>query len=169
MCNSQFYISGKGPMGSDFTMVFYGDNSDLFLSSVYGTRHNITVQYCSDIDVANGFYKNQQFFVTRRDMVHAILPDIIMMPCPKWLLHQFYPASSAISPGGGGGFKNTYDELLNLRVLKYSPVNKINIFQCMGEIFCVEFQRYPLKFHTKHLTHTLKDMIFVQHWNFKSS
>ena len=64
--------------------------------------------------------------------------------------------------------KNTY-ELLNLRALKFSPVNKIYIFQCMGNIFCVEFQRYPLKFHTKYLTHTLKDMNFIQHWNFKSS
>ena len=60
----------------------------------------------------------------------------------------------------GGRFKNTY-ELLNLRALKFSPVNKIRIFQCMGKIFCVEFQRYPLKFHTKYLNHTLKDMIFV--------
>ena len=68
----------------------------------------------------------------------------------------------------GGHFKNTY-ELLNLRALKYSPVNKIHIFQCMGKIFCVEFQRYPLKFHTKYLTHTLRDTIFIQHWNFKSS
>ena len=31
----------------------------------------------------------------------------------------------------GGRFKNTY-ELLNLRALKFSPVNKIRIFQCMG-------------------------------------
>ena len=29
----------------------------------------------------------------------------------------------------------------------------------MGKIFCVEFQRVPMKFHTKYLTHTLKDMI----------
>ena len=29
----------------------------------------------------------------------------------------------------GGGFKNAY-ELLNLRALKFSPVNKIHIFQC---------------------------------------
>ena len=62
----------------------------------------------------------------------------------------------------GGRFNNTY-ELLNLRALKFSPVKKIHIFQCMGKIFCVEFQRYPLKFHTKYLTHTLKDMIFIQH------
>ena len=62
----------------------------------------------------------------------------------------------------GGHFKNTY-ELLNLRALKFSPANKIHIFQCMSKIFCVEFQRYPLKFHTKYLTHTLKDMIFIQH------
>ena len=70
----------------------------------------------------------------------------------------------------GGVSKNTY-ELLNLRALKFSLANKIHIFQCMGKIFCVEFQRYPLKFHTKYLTHTLKDMIFIQHWNlrFKSS
>ena len=64
--------------------------------------------------------------------------------------------------GSGGRFKNTY-ELLNLRALKYSPVNKIHIFQCVGKIFRVEFQRYPLKFHTKYLTHTLKGMIFIQH------
>ena len=29
----------------------------------------------------------------------------------------------------------------------------------MGKIFCVEFQRVPLKFHTKYLTHTLNDML----------
>ena len=68
----------------------------------------------------------------------------------------------------GGRFKNTY-ELLNLRALKFSPMNKIHIFQCMVKIFCVEFQREPLKFQTKYLTHTLKDITFIQHWNFKSS
>ena len=73
--------------------------------------------------------------------------------------------SFSIERGQGGRFKKTY-ELLNLRALKISPVNKIQIFQCMGKIFCVEFQRYPLKFHTKYLTHTLKDTIFIQHWNF---
>ena len=35
-----------------------------------------------------------------------------------------------------GCFKNNY-ELSNLRALKVSPVNKIDIFQCMGKIFCV--------------------------------
>ena len=73
-----------------------------------------------------------------------------------------------VNRGAGGRFKNTY-ELLNQRALKFSYVNKIHIFPCMGKIFCVEFQRYPLKFHTKYLTHTLKDMIFMQFWNFKSS
>ena len=54
----------------------------------------------------------------------------------------------------GGRFKNT-DELLNLRALKFSPLNKICLSHCMGKIFCVEFQRYPLKFHTN---------IFPIHW-----
>ena len=53
----------------------------------------------------------------------------------------------------GGRFKNTY-ELLNLRALKFSPVNKIHMFQCTGKIFCVEFQRYPLKLHTKYFPYT---------------
>ena len=68
----------------------------------------------------------------------------------------------------GGHFKNAY-ELLNLRALKTSMLYKNCIFQCMGKIFCVEFQRVPLKFHTKHLTHTLNDVDFIHRWKFKSS
>ena len=66
---------------------------------------------------------------------------------------------------------NAY-ELLNLTVFKPPPhptpptLNKIHIFQCMGIIFCVEFQRVSLKVHTKYLTHTLTDAIFIY---FKSS
>ena len=59
----------------------------------------------------------------------------------------------------GGRFKKTC-ELLSLRALKFSPVNKMHIFQWMVKIFCVYFQRVPLKFHTKYLTHTLKNVIF---------
>ena len=64
----------------------------------------------------------------------------------------------------GGRFKNTYG-FLNRRALK-SAMDKIYILQCNGMIFCVEFQRYPSKFHTKYRTYTLKDMIFIQRWNF---
>ena len=35
-------------------------------------------------------------------------------------------------------------DLLNLRALKFSHVNEIHIVQCMGKVFCVEFQRVPL-------------------------
>ena len=57
-------------------------------------------------------------------------------------------------------FENVY-ELLNLRALKFSPVDKIHIFQCMGKIFRMKFQRVPIKFHTKYLTHILKGAIFI--------
>ena len=67
-----------------------------------------------------------------------------------------------------GRFKNAY-ELLNLRALKISMLYKNHIFQCMSMIFCVEFQRVPLKFHTKYHTHTLKDVDFIRRWQFKSS
>ena len=39
----------------------------------------------------------------------------------------------------------------------------------MDKMFCGEFGRVTLKFHTKYLTHTLKDAILIQRWNFKSS
>ena len=44
----------------------------------------------------------------------------------------------------GGRFKNTY-ELLNLGALKFSHVNKIHIFQCMGKMFCVGTFEIPHK------------------------
>ena len=67
-----------------------------------------------------------------------------------------------------GHFKKAY-ELLNLSALKFIPVHKMHILQCMGKVFCVEFQSVPLNFHIKYLTHTLKDAIFIQCWNFKIS
>ena len=57
-----------------------------------------------------------------------------------------------------GRFRNAY-ELINLGAFKYSLLNKLRIFQCTCEIFCVEFQRVPLKFNTKYLSHTLNDMM----------
>ena len=89
---------------------------------------------------------------------------LLIVMSPKW--QPFCPGQNMRRVRGA--FQNTY-ELLNLRALKFSHMKKIHIFQCMCQIFCVEFQRYPLKFHTKYLTHTLKDMIFIQRWNFKSS
>ena len=81
------------------------------------------------------------------------------------------PLPVAIHPigeGGGGHLKNTY-ELVNLEARKFSFINKLHIFKYMGKIFCVEFQRKPLTFHTKYLTHTLKGTIFIQYCKFKSS
>ena len=48
----------------------------------------------------------------------------------------------------GRGFWNTY-ELLNLKALKIAICYENRMFQCMGKIFCVQLQRYPLKFQTK--------------------
>ena len=73
----------------------------------------------------------------------------------------------------GGHFKNTY-ELLNLRALKFSHVNTICIFQCMGKIFCVEFQRY-LWNSTQNILHIhwkisfLYNMDILRALRFKSS
>ena len=50
-------------------------------------------------------------------------------------------------------------------LLKFQSCIKIISFN----VFCVEFQRVSLKFHTKYLTHTLKDVGFTHRWKFKSS
>ena len=66
-----------------------------------------------------------------------------------------------------GTFENHY-EVVNLWALKVLLLNKLHIFQCMGEIFCVKFQWAHLKCHTKHLIHSLCDAIFIWCWKFKS-
>ena len=67
---------------------------------------------------------------------------------------------SVAQMGPGGRFKNTC-EFLDLRASQISILDEICIFQCMCKIICVEFQREPLKFHTKYLTYTLKDVHFI--------
>ena len=65
-----------------------------------------------------------------------------------------------------GAFKNA-DVLLNLRAPNITTLYKNNIFQCVGKVYCAEFQKYPLRFHTKYLTHTLKDVYCIHRWQFK--
>ena len=57
-------------------------------------------------------------------------------------------------------FENAY-ERLNLSALKRSMLYKNHIFHRKGKIFCVEFQRVPLKFHTKYFIQTLKHEDFI--------
>ena len=52
----------------------------------------------------------------------------------------YFPCLISDTAESGDPFKNAYD-LLHLRALKFSHLNKMHIFQCMGEIFCVEVQR----------------------------
>ena len=57
--------------------------------------------------------------------------------------------------GGGVGMgylKNDYG-LLNLRAFRISMLNTTQIVQCMGYMFLVEVQKYPLKFQSNYVTH----------------
>ena len=81
-------------------------------------------------------------------------------------LEIFGTADCRMCPSWGGGSKWLY-QLENVGALESSLFSKLHIFQCVGKIFCMEFQRYPLKFHTIYLTHTLKDTIFIQFTNAK--
>ena len=98
--------------------------------------------------LSEGDWLRDEIHLTFASMVHSTHPDKLIRT--------------------EGRFKNAY-ELLNLRPLKISMLHKNHIFQCMGYIVCVEFQRVPLKFHTKYVTHTLKDIYIIHRWRFKSS
>ena len=118
------------------------------------------------------FNHNSNIFIQENAFEKVICQIEPILSLPQWVKMQFFffedhthMVEFAVP---GGHFKNAY-EFLTLRTLKISIFHKNFIFQCMGKIFCVEFQRYPLKFHTKHLTHTLKDVYFMHRWKFKSS
>ena len=72
-----------------------------------------------------------------------------------------------------GHLKNAHKlmnyDLINLTLLNFFFSINNTSFSGMGKLFCVEFQRVPLKFHTKYLAHTLKDAIFIQCWKLVSS
>ena len=65
--------------------------------------------------------------------------------CCHWLIGLQQCLVISVKPGGGGGelghFKNIYG-LLNLRAVKFLPVNKMHIFQCMAKLFCANFKGY---------------------------
>ena len=116
------------------------------------TNHKIKEHY---IDNITSHYITSHITSHHTKCDHITSPHITQM----WKLRGTARLLSA-----GGRFKNAY-ELLSLSALKFSFVNKKHIFQSMDKIFCVEFLRVPLRFHTKYLTHTLKDTIFIQSWN----
>ena len=138
------------------------------------------------------FYDSRQIYPCFYDPGHILLyffdPRLHLSRC-FWAVYIIVVALSAIScfflglcnqslngfiwltlnsSSAGGHFKNTY-ELLNPRALKIPLLYIYRILQFMGWIFCVEFQRFPLKFHTKYLTQTLKDVHFIHGWKCKSS
>ena len=105
----------------------------------------------------------------RQDVINKTVMFILFCPRVSIIISIcFYVLGPFRISCSWGRSKNT-NELLNLRALKISALYKISIFQCMGKISWVEFQRYPLKFLTKYLTHTLKDTYFIHMWQFRSS
>ena len=73
------------------------------------------------------------------------------IPWSCWLLDDLQLRTNVIR----GRSKNV-SEFSILRAPEFPIIYNNPIFQCMGKIFCVEFHRISLEFHTKYVTHTLK-------------
>ena len=101
-----------------------------------------TGEYISDVTWALWRLKSLTTWLFIQQLVQASNKynwNEVHITVPFWIQHK----------GPGGRFNNAY-ELLNLRALKISMLYKSHIFQCMGKIFCVEFQRVPLSFEIPH-------------------
>ena len=68
-----------------------------------------------------------------------------------------------------GGVSKTLTSSLLWELLDIHFSTDFTSFKSMDKICCVELQRVPLKFHTKYLTHTLKETTFIPSSKFKSS
>ena len=133
---------------------------------------------CHFLDFADKIFKrfflNENFWISNRFSLkyvpHSLIdnkPTLVQIKIIfTHYLNQWWPSLLMLDLYD---FWGAFQKGLNLRPLKFSHVNKMHIFQWMAKIFCVEFQRGPLKFHAKYLSHTLKDVIFIQHLHFKSS
>ena len=69
--------------------------------------------------------------------------------------------------GGGGGGEGILKK--HVRVLIFSTLFKTVSCNVWARYFCVEFHIYPLIFPTEYLAHTLKDIQFIERWQFKNS
>ena len=86
----------------------------------------------------------------------------------KWKMFPFNDAIMITSqfqcPTPGGRLTKAYDVTIQRYRNLHAKIedSKIHILRCMGSKFCVKFQRFPLKFHTKFWTHTTQNMHFTR-------
>ena len=103
--------------------------------------------------MAPSHYQNQCWLIIRDILWHSPENNFIMSAQADILWNDFKYCSFNITASSSRG-QRVNQILFSLLII----LNKNHLFQCMGEIFCVEYQRFPLKFHTKYLTHALKDV-----------
>ena len=79
------------------------------------------------------------------------------------LLHVHWHYGSTHS-GTGARLTKAYDVTIQRYRNLHAKIedSKIHILRCMGSKFCVKFQRFPLKFHTKFWTHTTQNVHFTR-------
>ena len=97
------------------------------------------------VNVNQSCYKRDAVYLLWREH-HTVISAQSLVPVGVW--SDQHPWNKI-----WGRFKKAY-ELVNLGIFKSSLLNKIHIFQCMGEIFCLQFQNVHLNLHTKYLNHT---------------
>ena len=151
MSHERHYVSGHRPFVCLFKGVFVlisKSHQRSTLLSLCEWNLPVTLQRASNVQSVSMPWRHQgsswssTISINSNDVVWWIKRCFEIID----IFADIHNVGSPLAGLQGRRFKNTY-ELLNLRALKFSPANKIYIFQCMGKIFFVEFQRYPLKFH----------------------
>ena len=135
------------------TDTIFGENTDTVRVNLYVTPRPPPVilfkssRLICDVDMGLMIWKNKRG-------ISASVYWVVRCFIVRFHESQFHDTCIWWS---GDHFKNV------CKCWNFLLLNRIHIFQCMGKIFCGEFQSEPLKFHTKYLSRTSKDMIFIKH------
>ena len=116
---------------------------------------NADVNYTIKYKLPWKFYKRLNIFVRRNSFENAVCKMVNILSWSQYVTmmdadvdstwyDNFFLTSDQLIMLPGEHFKNAY-ELLNPGALKFSPVNRIPIFQCMGKIFSKSTFEIPHK------------------------
>ena len=101
---------------------------------------------------------NREELVRFEDQVRELSSEVSVLRAQEETLKDEVRGRIVFYLWAWGSFKKYWQFLRS----KSSHLCEINIFQHMGKIFCEEFPRVPLKFHTIYLAHALTEMVICK-------
>ena len=99
------------------------------------------------IFILKGYYWNK---IQHENEFFMVVYPVWSKP-DNWVLKQCHKFTVMAHSSSGARLTKAYDVTIQRYRNLHAKIedSKIHILRCMGSKFCVKFQRFPLKFHTK--------------------